>query len=169
MVLDQATLFTVATGITGLLGVFLLVLWLQERSVRALGWWGAAYLMGASAVTLWGTHDALWLRHAGNAERAAVHRLRHDLERRAAVSRPHASCPVRCSPAPWPGSPPCSTPEFAHSEHARVVLSSLVIALYAFLTAFELRRERRRDLAARTGSRSRFRCCTARCSWRRSR
>ena len=40
-------------------------------------------------------------------------------------------------------------PDFAESDHARVVLSSVVIALYAFLTAFELRRERRRGLAAR--------------------
>jgi len=54
MVLDQATLFMLATSITGLLGMFLLVLWLQERSMRALAWWGGAYLMGASAVTLWG-------------------------------------------------------------------------------------------------------------------
>jgi diguanylate cyclase (GGDEF)-like protein len=37
-------------------------------------------------------------------------------------------------------------PDFVHSEYARVVLSSIVIALYAFLTAFELRRERRRAL-----------------------
>lgn len=54
MVLDQTTLFMLATSITGLLGMFLLVLWLQERSMRALAWWGGAYLMGASAVTLWG-------------------------------------------------------------------------------------------------------------------
>jgi hypothetical protein len=55
MVLDQATLFAVATSITGLLGVFLLLLWWQERGMRALAWWGGAYLMGACAVTLWGT------------------------------------------------------------------------------------------------------------------
>ena len=36
MIFDQATLFAVATTITAMLGVFLLVLWLQERSVRAL-------------------------------------------------------------------------------------------------------------------------------------
>jgi diguanylate cyclase (GGDEF)-like protein len=40
------------------------------------------------------------------------------------------------------------SPPFAGSDQARVVLSSLVIAAYAFLTAFELRRERRRELAA---------------------
>jgi diguanylate cyclase (GGDEF)-like protein len=38
---------------------------------------------------------------------------------------------------------------FAGSDNARTMLSSVVIALYAFLTAFELRRERRRDMARR--------------------
>jgi len=40
-------------------------------------------------------------------------------------------------------------PAFSHSQYARVVLSSLVTAVYAFLTAFELRRERRREHSAR--------------------
>jgi diguanylate cyclase (GGDEF)-like protein len=39
-------------------------------------------------------------------------------------------------------------PLLAGSQHTRVVLASGVIAIYAFLTAFELRRERRRALAA---------------------
>ena len=43
MALDTATLFTVATCVTGLLGVFILVVWVQERGTRALAWWGAAY------------------------------------------------------------------------------------------------------------------------------
>jgi diguanylate cyclase (GGDEF)-like protein len=40
-------------------------------------------------------------------------------------------------------------PAFAESAEARPVLSSIMIASYAFLTAFELRRERRRGLASR--------------------
>ena len=70
MILDQATLFTVATGITGLLGVFLIVLWIQERSVRALGWWGAAYILGAASIALWtvsGNDLGGWLSLAVNA------------------------------------------------------------------------------------------------------
>ena len=64
MILDQATLFAVATSITGLLGVFLLVLWLQERGMRALAWWGGAYLMGACAVTLWSAQGTFGFVHA---------------------------------------------------------------------------------------------------------
>ncbi len=53
MLLDLPTLFLVSTCITALLGVFLLVLRMQDRSVRALGYWAAAYLIGGFAVALW--------------------------------------------------------------------------------------------------------------------
>ena len=59
MALDITTLFTLATCITALLGVFLLAVWAQDRSIRALAWWGAAYLIGGSAVTLWGSQGLL--------------------------------------------------------------------------------------------------------------
>ncbi len=147
MVLDQATLFTVATGITGLLGIFLVALWIQERSVRALGWWGAAYLIGASAVAFGGAQDALGI---------------------IPTELPNALLFVACGMI-WNGARlfhgrrvlpgamitgaivwflAMQQPVFVQSVSARVVLSSLVIASYAFLTAFELRRERRRKLFA---------------------
>jgi diguanylate cyclase (GGDEF)-like protein len=148
MVLDSSTLFTIATGITGLLGVFLVVLWVQERSSRALAWWGAAYLMGASSVMLWDARDSLTY---------------------VTPETPSALLFIACGMI-WngarlfhgreilPGSMfagalvwlvAVQSTGFAHSEHARVVLSSVIIAVYAFFTAFELRRERRRELAAR--------------------
>ena len=37
-----------------LLGLFLISAWLQQRDVRALAWWGSAYLIGASSIALWG-------------------------------------------------------------------------------------------------------------------
>lgn len=148
MVLDQSTLFAVATGITGLLGIFLLMLWIQERSVRALGFWGAAYLMGASAVTLWGTQgallpvpaelpNALLFAACGMIWNGA--RLFHGRE-----VRPDGLC---AGAVLWFAL--MQDPPFGNSETTRVVFSSLVIAAYAFLTAYELRRERRRALAAR--------------------
>ena len=152
MILDQTTLFAVATSITGLLGVFLLVLWLQERSMRAMAWWGGAYLMGAFAVTLWGAQGS------ANGAYAFI-----------TPEMPNAFLFIACGMI-WSGARQHQTavkqpgalfsgavawfvamqfPDFAGSDQARVVLSSVVIALYAFLTAFELRRERRRELLAR--------------------
>jgi len=43
--LDVSTLFIVATCVTALLGLFLIFAWTQDR-IRALAWWGAAYLIG---------------------------------------------------------------------------------------------------------------------------
>ena len=50
--LDLPTLSLVAVCIAGLLGNFLIIDWMQQRNVRALAWWGSAYLMGASGIAL---------------------------------------------------------------------------------------------------------------------
>ena len=43
--LDVPTLAFVAVCIAALLGLLLLFAWLQQRNVRALAWWGSAYLI----------------------------------------------------------------------------------------------------------------------------
>ena len=147
MALDTATLMTVATGITGLLGVFLLLLWIQERNVRALAWWCAAYLFGASAVTFWSTWkpgsllvaelpNALLFVACGMIWTGA--RLFHGRSVRPAWALAGAVL--------WLGA--VQIPDIGGSAQGRVVLSSLVVAPYAFMTAFDLGRERRRELAA---------------------
>src|SRR3954467_15295671 len=53
--LDIPTLFFVAVCIAALLGLFLVFAWWQEPDTRALAWWGAAYLLGASSLAFWNT------------------------------------------------------------------------------------------------------------------
>lgn len=145
MPLDTQTLFTVTTCIAGLLGLFLVSVWLQERSVRALAWWGAAYLMGASAVGLWGTQgttpliaispeipNALLFTSAGMIWSGA--RLFH--------GRPVLPGALFAGATLWVFA--MQFPAFVQSMHLRVLLSSIVIAAYAFFTALELRYERRK-------------------------
>jgi len=50
--LDISTLYLVATLAAALLGAMLLFFWRQEK-IAALGWWGAAYILGAASVALW--------------------------------------------------------------------------------------------------------------------
>ena len=50
--LDIGTLFVIAICVTLVLGLLLLCAWTQER-IPALGWWGAAYLIGAFSGALW--------------------------------------------------------------------------------------------------------------------
>ena len=42
-----------AACVAAFLGLFLLLNWVQQRDVRALAWWGSAYLVGAAAIALW--------------------------------------------------------------------------------------------------------------------
>ena len=148
MALDAATLFTVTTSVTGLLGVFLLVAWVQERSVRALAWWGGAYLMGGSAVALWGTQEttgafaselsnALLFVACGMIWNGA--RLFH--------GRAVLTGGLLAGGIGWVAV--MQVAAFAQSNQARIVLSSLIIASYVFLTALELRRDRRKAHLAR--------------------
>ena len=150
MPLDTQTLFTVSTCIAGLLGLFLVAVWLQERGVRALAWWGAAYLLGASAVGLWGTQgvtpliaispeipNALLFTAAGLIWSGA--RLFH--------GRPVLPGALFAGATLWVFA--MQFPAFVQSTHMRVLLSSIVIATYAFFTALELRHERRRHLRTR--------------------
>jgi len=54
--LDLPTLSLVAVCMAGLLGLFLIMGWMQHRNVRALVWWGCTYLIGASAMALCTMH-----------------------------------------------------------------------------------------------------------------
>jgi diguanylate cyclase (GGDEF)-like protein len=52
MMLDNATLYLVATLLAAMLGAMLFFFGRQEN-IPALKWWGAAYLLGAFSVALW--------------------------------------------------------------------------------------------------------------------
>jgi diguanylate cyclase (GGDEF)-like protein len=152
MLLDPATLFAVATSITGLLGVFLLVLWFQERSMRAMAWWGGAYVMGACAVTLWGAQGQTigsYILLTPEMPNAFLFIACGMIWSGARLFYGRKVLPGAMFAGATAWAIAMQYADFSDSDHARVLLSSIVIALYAFLTAFELRRERRRGLAAR--------------------
>ena len=50
--LDYPTLLTVTMFISAVAGMLLLLSWLQNRDIDALGIWGAAYLMSTAAMTM---------------------------------------------------------------------------------------------------------------------
>jgi diguanylate cyclase (GGDEF)-like protein len=131
-----------------LLGLFLLFAWLQDR-VPALGWWAAAYLIGGFSVAIWSVDDlispplpsgianALLFISCGMIWSAA--RLFH--------GRSVLWGAMMLGAAIWLVA--CVISGFAHSAAARIIMSSLIIAVYTFLTAAELWRERRKSLIRR--------------------
>jgi hypothetical protein len=116
----------------------------QERGTRALAWWGAAYLMGGWAVGLWAAQDAAPMVQA--LPNALLFIACGMIWNGARIFHGRAvlSLPLCAGAIVWIIA--MQFEEFARSEHARVVLSSLVIATYTFCTALELRSERRRPL-----------------------
>jgi diguanylate cyclase (GGDEF)-like protein len=146
--LDFTTLFVVAICVTGLLGLLLLFAWTQDR-VRALAWWGTAYLVGGVSVVIWsveshispplpyGTANAMLFVACGMIWTAA--RLFH--------GRPVLWGAMFVGATIWLMA--CLVPEFVASTMARITLSSIIVATYTFLTAAELWRERRKHLLRR--------------------
>src|SRR3984893_10279808 len=51
--------FTVHILVMALLGLLLILVWLQNRGMRALAWWGAAYLVGGMSVWLLGERGSV--------------------------------------------------------------------------------------------------------------
>jgi diguanylate cyclase (GGDEF)-like protein len=146
--LDVTTLFLVATCVTGLLGLLLLFAFVKSR-IAALAWWGAAYLIGGLAVAAWsleglvslpvptGIANALLFVACGTMWNAA--RVFH--------GRPVLVSALVGGAATWFIA--CAFADFAQWPAARTVLSSTIVAAYAFATTAELWRERRKTLRRR--------------------
>jgi diguanylate cyclase (GGDEF)-like protein len=145
--LDLSTLFVVAMCVSALLGLFLIYAWQQER-IRALAWWGAAYLIGGFSVALWMMGgdmvppflpSALLFLACGMIWMAA--RLFH--------GRPITWVAMFAGAFAWTAA--SAFPDFITGTGGtlRAVAASLIVFAYVFLTAAELWRERRRALIRR--------------------
>ena len=150
-VLHHATVFFIAACVTLLIGAFLVIAWLQERRMRALAWWGAAYLLGGSSIALWSAPaglfpvpeeipSALIFVACGMIWNGV--RLFHG--RRLLPLATFAGALLW-----WIGA---ETSGLAEGSTGRVVLGACVVAGYTFCIAFELWRERRKTLFSRTAA-----------------
>ena len=50
--LDIPTLVIVSIFVMAILGLLLLLVWVQDRSIQALAWWGAAYLIAGLSIAM---------------------------------------------------------------------------------------------------------------------
>lgn len=146
--LDISTLYLVATLAAALLGAMLLFFWRQEQ-IAALGWWGAAYILGAASVALYtvGGGPALgWeLSLAVNTVGFVACGLVWDAAR-VFHGRPANWVGVIAGPVVWIAAVVWLDPI---DPEIRMLLGAGIVAFYAALTAAELWRERRKSLRAR--------------------
>jgi len=148
MSLDVGTLSVIAICVTSLLGLFLLFAWSQDRTT-ALAWWGAAYLIGGLSGAMWRLADVVALPVPASLPDVLLFiavgmiwsaaRLFH--------GRPVLWGAMCFGAVVWLAS--LSLPLLAASAASRLLVSSLIVATYTFLTAAELWRERRKSLIRR--------------------
>jgi diguanylate cyclase (GGDEF)-like protein len=149
MPLDVPTLITVSIFITVVLGLLLLFAWIQDPSIQALGWWGAAYLLGGLSGMLLGLRGLLGTTVSVDLASALLF-IACGLSWNAARMfdarqvRPFA---MVAGAVIWLLA--CQSPVFSGSEIGRIVVSSFIISNYTLLTAYELWNGRNERLFSR--------------------
>jgi diguanylate cyclase (GGDEF)-like protein len=118
-------------------------LWIQDRSIRALGWWAAAYLIGGLAVSLWILPLYIHLSGIGEIASAVLFICCGMIWSGARRFHGRQVLPLASVTGAFIWLLASQLPAMSGIGTARLVLSSLIIATYAALTALELRRERR--------------------------
>jgi diguanylate cyclase (GGDEF)-like protein len=149
--LDVPTLAFVAVCIAALLGILLLVAWVQQRNVRALAWWGSAYLIGASSIALWGAPAPLF-RLPPELPQALTFLACGMVWNGVRLFHGRRLLPEAAFAGTILWLVLCQLPILPPDSHARIALGVMVVATYTFFIAFELRRERRKSLYSRTAA-----------------
>jgi diguanylate cyclase (GGDEF)-like protein len=146
--LDVPTVAFVAVCIAALLGVLLIVAWAQQRNVRALAWWGSAYLIGASSIALWAAPAPL-IRLPPELPQALTFLACGMVWNGVRLFHGRPLLPVGAFAGAFAWLILCRLPMLPQDGNAHIVLGSMVVATYTFFIAFELRRERRKSLYSR--------------------
>jgi diguanylate cyclase (GGDEF)-like protein len=149
MPLDVPTLFMISTCVTAVLGLFLLFAWIQDRSIRALAWWSAGYLVGALAAALWSMHETIARAVTLDVVYALLFLACGIIWNGARMFHARPVLPAFMFGGAIMWLIVCQSPVVHESDQYRIMLGSLVIGTYTLLTAFELWRERGEQLFSR--------------------
>jgi diguanylate cyclase (GGDEF)-like protein len=150
MFLDIPTLLIVSSCIAGLLGLFLFFAWIQDRTIRALAWWGAGYMLGGLGVALWIAESALSSQPLSfGLSNALLFAACGTIWNGARLFYARRVMPFALSAGAIVWIVACQFPFFAHSDVDRIVLSSLIVSIYTFATAREIWTDRRKRSRSR--------------------
>ncbi len=146
MSLDISTLYLVASLVAAMLGALLHFFWKQER-IAALGWWGAAYILGGIAIATWALAGA-YLGTLGEVVLTMVGFVACGMVWNAARvfhGRATSWLGILAGAVLWAAAG-FNLPD---TSSLRVIAGAAIVATYAAMTANELWSERRKALQAR--------------------
>jgi diguanylate cyclase (GGDEF)-like protein len=149
MALDLPTLFIITVFVSAVAGLMLLLSWLQNRNVKALALWGAAFIMGSVGVALVFARSDIpevWSIAIANAIVAAAYGTMWSGVR--SFERHPTSVPLMLAGAViWLLA--CQIESFFAAPIARAALMSAIVITYSGLSAWELWRGRAEGLMSR--------------------
>src|SRR6266700_1833502 len=149
MAFEVNTLFLLTIDVEAILGLLLLLVWVQNARVEAVAWWASAHLMRSISVMLYGLYgsvpdllsidlpNVLLFSSFGVTWNGA----RVFNGREALPGSLIAGAGLWLLAAQWPG--------FEAGSEVRNQLSSIIIAGYVWLTAYEFWRGRKEPLVSR--------------------
>ncbi len=149
--LDMPTLCFVSVIVVAVLGLLLVLTWLQQRNVRALAWWGAAYLIGASSMALWSAPAPLF-KLPPEVPAALIFVACGMIWNGVRLFHGRKLKPIAASAGALVWLVLCQFPALHEGSNGRIALGAIVVAAYTFFIAYELWRERRKRLHSRVAA-----------------
>ena len=149
MAFEVNTLFLLTIDVEAILGLLLLLVWVQNTRVHAVAWWACAHLMRAASVMIYGLYgsvpDLISIDFANvilfSSFGVTWNGARVFNGRPALPGSLIAGAGVWLLASQWPG--------FEVGSEVRGQLSAMIIAGYAWLTAYEFWRGRNEPLVSR--------------------
>jgi diguanylate cyclase (GGDEF)-like protein len=149
MTLDVHTLFLVTIYVEAILGLLLLFVWAQNMSLRAVCWWGFAYLIRLVSICLFGMYGEVPDIVSIDLANALLFTAFAATWTGARVfdSRPVEPVYLVTGAVLWLLI--CRLPILAENLDARALIASSIITAYTWLTAYEFWRGRSEALVSR--------------------
>ena len=149
MAFEVNTLFLLTIDVEAILGLLLLLVWVQNTRVTAVAWWACAHLMRSVSVMLYGLYGAVPDLISIDLSNVILFSAFGVTWNGARVFNGRAALPGSLMAGAvlwlfaslWPG--------FEAGAEARGQLSAMIIAVYIWLTAFEFWRGRSEPLVSR--------------------
>ena len=149
MKLDINTLFMVTIYVEAILGLLLLFAWIQNSSIYGVAWWGFSDLTRALSIVLFGLHGSIPNVFSIDLANALLFTSFAMTWTGARLFDGRKPLPfgLIAGAAIWLVF--CRVPGTAEMNDLRVLLSSSIVAVYTWLTAYEFWRGRGEPLVSR--------------------
>ncbi len=149
MSLDVNTLFRLTVNVEAMLGLLLLLAWIQNSRIHAVAWWAVAHLMRSASIILYGNYGTLPDLISIDLANAILFSSFGVTWMGARVFNGRNALPGSLLAGAVLWMLACQLPAFATAWDVRALLSAAIVAAYTWATAFEFWRGRDVPLISR--------------------